>query len=74
MSCPSLLKDAMEDPITYLQGAGYINVEGTDAYSFVFDGQKGTLDYVFVNQQLNAKVLGAAVWHVNEDEPDILGE
>jgi hypothetical protein len=32
----------------------------------------GTLDYVFVNQQLSTKVLGAKVWHVNEDEPDVL--
>ncbi len=32
----------------------------------------GTLDYVFVNNHLSPKVLGAAVWQCNGDEPDVL--
>jgi predicted extracellular nuclease len=70
----SLLTDAMEDPITFIKGAGYISVEDTSAYSYVYDGLMGTLDYIFVNPNLASKMIKAAVWHANEDEPDVLGE
>ena len=70
----SLLTDAMEDPIMFIKGAGYISVEDTSAYSYVYDGLMGTLDYIFVNPRLASKMIKAAVWHANEDEPDVLGE
>ncbi|MBP0017728.1 MAG: ExeM/NucH family extracellular endonuclease [Cyanobacteria bacterium SBLK] len=65
---------AKEDPITYLEGQGYTNVVANpeSAYSFVFDGQFGTLDYGLANQSLIAQVTGATEWHVNADEPDAL--
>jgi predicted extracellular nuclease len=67
---------AREDPITYLEDFGYTDVErafnGDDAYSFVFDGQIGTLDYVMANRQLFNKVTGAATWKINADEPDAI--
>ena len=68
------MKDAMEDPITFIKGAGYVSVEDTDAYSYVYDGGMGMLDYIFVNPSLASKVVKASVWHNNEDEPDVLGE
>ncbi|NJM96234.1 MAG: ExeM/NucH family extracellular endonuclease [Phormidesmis sp. RL_2_1] len=63
---------AQEDPITYLEGQGYSNVINSpeSAYSFVFDGQLGTLDYGLVNAALRSQVTGATEWHINADEPD----
>jgi predicted extracellular nuclease len=67
---------AQEDPITYLKGQGYTNLietyVGDDAYSYLFDGQFGTLDYGLANTTLNAQVTGATEWHINADEPDAL--
>ncbi|NEP17784.1 MAG: ExeM/NucH family extracellular endonuclease, partial [Leptolyngbya sp. SIO4C1] len=65
---------AQEDPITYLENEGYTNVVDNpeSAYSFVFDGQFGTLDYGLANTTLISQVTGATEWHVNADEPDAL--
>ena len=65
---------AQEDPITFLESAGYANVISNpeSAYSFVFDGQYGTLDYGLANESLASQVTGATEWHVNADEPDAL--
>ncbi len=45
---------------------------GELAYSYVFDGQLGYLDYALANGSLTAQVTGTAAWHINADEPDIL--
>ena len=45
---------------------------GTFAYSFVFDGQSGYLDHALSNASLTGQVTGAAEWHINADEPDLL--
>ena len=67
---------AMEDPIQYLISQGYTDLTsqftGPDNYSYVFDGQLGTLDYAMSNASLLSQVTGAATWHINADEPDIL--
>ncbi len=67
---------AMEDPLTALAAAGYTDlaaqVLGDDAYSYVFDGQTGTLDYALANDALAAMVSGVTEWHVNSDEADAL--
>ena len=67
---------AMEDPIVALQAAGFVDVAsallGDDAYSYVFDGQIGTLDYALANAALFGKVSGITEWHINADEPDAL--
>ncbi|WP_138465537.1 ExeM/NucH family extracellular endonuclease [Poseidonocella sp. HB161398] len=63
---------AMEDPITWLEAAGYADLartfEGEDAYSYVFDSQLGTLDYALANEDLFDFVTGATEWHINADE------
>jgi hypothetical protein len=46
--------------------------QGEFAYSFVFDGQFGYLDYALANQALRPQVTGTTEWHINADEPDIL--
>ncbi|HEX7000857.1 MAG TPA: ExeM/NucH family extracellular endonuclease [Trueperaceae bacterium] len=74
-----------EDPIRAL-AAGHDGQQGTDddwvdllrrfegeeAYTYVFDGQLGYLDYAFASPTLAAQVTGAGAWHINADEPDIL--
>lgn len=63
---------AMETPVQTLLAAGYQNVEQPDAYSYVFDGQIGTLDYLLVSDALHAAFTQAQVWHLNADEADAL--
>ena len=67
---------AQEDPIKALEAAGFTDIAGAllgdDAYSFVFDGQIGTLDYVLANGPAFEKVSGATEWHINADEADAI--
>jgi predicted extracellular nuclease len=46
--------------------------QGTYAYSYTFDGQAGYLDHALANASLLSQVTGAADWHINSDEPDVL--
>ncbi|RZV98596.1 MAG: ExeM/NucH family extracellular endonuclease, partial [Rhodobacteraceae bacterium] len=66
---------AMEDPIKVLEAAGYDNllgrIPGADAYTFLFDGQLGYLDYALATSSLTAQVTGTAVWHINADEASL---
>ena len=45
---------------------------GPFAYSYTFDGQAGYLDHALANASLLGQVTGAADWHINSDEPDVL--
>ena len=67
---------AKEDPLTVLADAGYTDLAaqalGDEAYSYVFDGQIGTLDYALANDALAANLAGVTEWHVNADEADAL--
>jgi len=76
---------AMEDPIDAIK-VGSDDVAGTEddytnliadyqgefAYSYTFDGMAGYLDHALANGPLAGQVTGAADWHINSDEPDIL--
>lgn len=46
--------------------------QGLYAYSYTFDGQAGYLDHALTFPSLTAQVTGAADWHINSDEPDVL--
>jgi predicted extracellular nuclease len=48
------------------------SIIGTHAYSYVFDGMAGYLDHALGNVTLSPQVTGAAEWHINADEPDVL--
>lgn len=65
-----------EDPIDALRLAGYTDLlfeyQGEEAYSYVFDGQLGYLDYALANTGLLDNVTGAAAWHINSDEPSLI--
>jgi uncharacterized protein len=63
---------AMEDPIRALLAGGFTNLAGVNAYSYAFDGQWGTLDYALASASLAPQVAGAAKWHINADEPNVL--
>ena len=76
---------AQEDPIAAIRagadgtlgtGDDYTNLiaayQGTYAYSYVFDGQAGYLDHALASASLTSQVTGAADWHINADEPDLL--
>ena len=62
---------AQEDPIIELTANGFIDQIGrfnSFGYSYVFDGAAGRIDQAIANPTLDAKVSGAAHWHINADE------
>ncbi len=76
---------AMEDPIDAVKagaddtagtGDDFTNLinhfQGAYAYSYTFDGQAGYLDHALASASLLGQVTGAADWHINSDEPDVL--
>ena len=76
---------AREDPIDAIEAGAddtlgtsddYTNLiaqyQGTYAYSYTFDGQAGYLDHALASTTILAQVAGAADWHINSDEPDVL--
>ncbi|WP_306131657.1 ExeM/NucH family extracellular endonuclease [Roseivivax marinus] len=69
---------AMEDPTqTLASDEGYVDlidrfIGQDEAYSYVFDGQRGTLDQAMASTSLDDNVSGLAEWHINADEPDLL--
>ncbi len=74
-----------EDPIDAIK-AGTDDTPGTDddfvdmiyevigegAYSYLFDGRVGYLDYAMVNKALEPYVQDVEIWHINADEPDLI--
>ena len=67
---------AQETPVTTLTGGGYTDLEtdllGPAAYSYLFDGQLGHLDYAFSSASLTPQITGVGAWHINADEADLL--
>ncbi|UFH54536.1 ExeM/NucH family extracellular endonuclease [Spirosoma sp. KNUC1025] len=63
---------AKEDPITTLAAAGFGNLLPLTSYSYVFDGQVGSLDHALATSSLASQVSGAEKWHINADEPTVL--
>jgi len=67
-----------EDPIAALTAAGYTDtlglLLGDYAYSYVYDGQAGHLDYALAGPGLRTtgQVAGVTIWHINADEPQLI--
>ena len=68
-----------EDPIDALRANGMVELNekfGTDSgqanYSYVYFGQRGSLDHALATASLAADVTGIATWHINADEPRFL--
>jgi hypothetical protein len=47
-------------------------IQGEAAYSYVFDGQIGYLDYALANANFAQYIDDVNVWHINADEPDLI--
>ncbi len=66
-----------EDPMTTLLSRGLVDLETTrgrgDHYSYGFDGQWGSLDHALASSSLASQVTGTTTWHINADEPSVLG-
>jgi predicted extracellular nuclease len=76
---------AREDPITAVRSGpddtlgtadDYTNLiakyQGTYAHSYVFDGQAGYLDHALASPTMVGQVTGAADFHIDSDEPDVV--
>ena len=71
---------SQEDPVTTIEAGGYIDLVealvGTGvadgAYSFNFLSESGSLDHGLSSPSMEEHVTGAAVWHINADEPRAL--
>ena len=65
-----------ETPIDAILAGGYSDLiadfRGEDAYSFLFGGRIGYLDYALASANLSDQVTGTTEWHINADEPDLL--
>ena len=60
-----------EDPIQVFWNAGYTNLADSatpDSYTYVFDGQQGTLDHGLASSSLLPQIAGYVEWHINADE------
>ncbi|MEO8670321.1 MAG: ExeM/NucH family extracellular endonuclease [Tahibacter sp.] len=67
---------AQETPTTTITAGGYSDLEtvfeGANAYSYVFGGELGHLDYAFASTSLGNQITGARAWHINADESPLL--
>ena len=61
-----------EEPIGVLEDAGYVSAAAglptADRYSYSFDGEFGTLDYIFASSGLADALTGVDIWHINSAE------
>jgi predicted extracellular nuclease len=67
-----------EDPIRLLLSKGYLDAASAHVlphrpYSYVFRGLAGRLDHVLLSPGLAPHLAGAGYWHINADEPPLLG-
>ena len=71
---------AQEDPVTTIKLASFVDLieefvgtgVASGAYSYNFRGQSGSLDHALASPGMTANVTGAAIWHINADEPAAL--
>jgi len=67
---------AMEEPIQVFEEQHFTNLartfEGRNAYSYVYYGEAGYLDYAISSPQLTRHITSVHHWHINADEPTCL--
>jgi uncharacterized protein len=62
-----------EMPLRALRDGGLSSPkQSASDYSFIFDGEAGSLDHAFVTPSLSPLITGVAAWHINADEPSFL--
>jgi predicted extracellular nuclease len=62
---------AMEDPIRAFADAGYADLLSPSDYTYLFNGEAGSLDHALASASLAGQVTGAATWPINADEPRV---
>lgn len=67
---------AAEPPLRIARLANWHDLSGllpaADRYSYVYFGERGTLDYALASPSLARQIRGFAYWHVNADEAPLL--
>lgn len=67
-----------EDPLEVLLQGGLSSqplrfaTTPADHYSYVFNGEAGTLDHGLATASMALQISGATDWHINADEPSVL--
>ncbi|MBL9117383.1 MAG: ExeM/NucH family extracellular endonuclease [Verrucomicrobiaceae bacterium] len=64
-----------EDPVDMLRAAGYADqlaLHEPGTWSYNFDAARGQLDHALATSSLTPQLTGAAIWHINADEPAFL--
>jgi len=64
---------AQEDPLDVFREAGLATMLDEEDHSYRFRGTFGALDHVLATSAMASVMSGAAVWHINSDEPAELG-
>ena len=49
-----------------------LEMQGENAYGYVYDAQVGYLDYALANSSFAQYIVGVNFWHINADEPDLI--
>ena len=60
-----------EDPMDILRAGGFYDLMG-ETYSYMFDGQSGSLDHALSSYSMLKAKVGAENWHINCDEPLVI--
>ena len=47
-------------------------IQGDEAYGYLYGSQIGYLDYALVNKMFQDNVVDVNFWHINADEPDLI--
>jgi len=62
-----------EDPIRAFLAGGYVELvetlAGLPQHSYLYFGQRGTLDYALASPALASRARQAVIWHINADWP-----
>jgi predicted extracellular nuclease len=62
-----------EDPLDAFRAAGLhdlvLSHHGRESYSYVYRGERGTLDYALASPAMAGRVLDARNWNINSDWP-----
>lgn len=61
-----------EDPMDILRAGNYNVLSTSGSYSYLFQGQLGSLDHAIISNTLNTTVTGIAKWNINSAEPAYL--
>ncbi|MHA4845211.1 ExeM/NucH family extracellular endonuclease [Flavitalea antarctica] len=61
-----------EDPMDVLRSNGLIVLGSSTSYSYLFDGQLGSLDHAVLTASMNELLAGFAKWNINSTEPTYL--